>query len=337
MEVGKLSLELLAELLARYAPCDSRVRIGAQVGEDAAVIDMGDRYLVATSDPITFVTDQLGYYGVHVNANDIVTRGATPRWFLATLLLPEASTTPQMIEGIFAQISRACQDLGISLVGGHTEVTYGLDRPILSGHMLGEVAPGELVTTQGARPGDRIVLTKGICVEGTSIIARVKEKELQEKGLSREWIERAQDFLFQPGISVVPEALAACRAGRVNAMHDPTEGGLATALHELARAAGVGLQVEAERIPIYPETARLCQEYSLDPLGTISSGALLLTLPSPEVEGVLTAIAQVGVRATIIGELLEDGRRIELKRGGEITGLPLFERDEIARLFEQRT
>lgn len=333
MEVGKLSLELLAELLARHAHPDPRVKVGAQVGEDAAVIDMGDRYLVATADPITFVTDQLGYYGVNVNANDIATRGAIPRWFLATLLLPETSTTPQMVEEIFSQLSRACQEIGVSLIGGHTEVTYGLDRPILSGHMLGEVAKGELVTTQGARPGDLIVLTKGICVEGTSVIARVKEKELQERGFSQQWIERAKDFLFHPGISVVPEALTACRAGRVNAMHDPTEGGLATALYELARAAGVGLRVEEKQIPVYPETVRLCREYSLDPLGTLSSGALLLTLPPSEAERVLGAIGQLGVRAAIIGEIIEDKKRLELERGSEAIELPSFERDEITKLF----
>lgn len=333
MEVGKLSLELLAQLLARHAHPDPRVKVGPQVGEDAAVIDMGDLYLVATSDPITFVTDQLGYYGVNVNANDIATRGATPRWFLATLLLPETSTTPQMVEEIFSQLSRACQEMGVSLIGGHTEVTHGLDRPILSGHMLGEVAKGELVTTQGATPGDLILLTKGICVEGTSVIARLKEKELQERGFSKEWIERAKDFLFHPGISVVPEALAACRAGKVNAMHDPTEGGLATALHELAMAAGVGLRVEEKKISVYPETFRLCREYSLDPLGTLSSGALLLTLPPSEAEGVLEAIGRLGVPAAIIGEVLKDRQRIELERESEVIEIPSFERDEITKIF----
>lgn len=326
-------MELLGQLLTRYAHPDPRVKIGAQVGEDAAVIDMGDRYLVATADPITFVTDQLGYYAVTVNANDIATRGATPRWFLATLLLPDIGTTPAMVEEIFSQISRSCQEMGVSLIGGHTEVTHGLDRPILSGHMLGEVAKGELVTTQGAGPGDLIVLTKGICVEGTSVIARLKEKELRQRGFSQEWIERAKDFLFHPGISVVSEALAACRAGKVNAMHDPTEGGLATALHELAMAAGVGLRVEEKKIPVYPETVQICREYSLDPLGTLSSGALLLALPPSEAEGILAAIGRLGVGAGIIGELLDDPQRLELQREREVIELPSFERDEITRLF----
>jgi hydrogenase maturation factor len=294
---------------------------------------MDDRYLVVTSDPITFVTDQLGYYGVHVNANDIATRGAIPSWFLVTLLLPEALTDKEMVEGIFSQLHQACQELDISLIGGHTEVTFDLDRPVLAGHMLGEVGKNGLVTTGGAVPGDLVLLTQGICIEGISIIARVKEKELRKKGYSEEWIQKARNFLFDPGISVVKGALTACRAGKINSMHDPTEGGVATALHELARAAGVGLLIEEDRIPLFPEMETLCREYALDPLGTISSGTLLITLPSEETGNILDSLEEAGIRANIIGKVLADKEKLLLKRNHDLHPLPFFERDEITKIL----
>lgn len=331
--LGKLPLDFLEYLLSRYAYPGPRVVVGARVGEDAAVIDMGNRYLVVTSDPITFVTAQLGYYGVHVNANDVATRGAVPRWFLVTLLLPETCADKGMVEEIFSQIYQACQELDISLIGGHTEVTVGLDRPILAGHMLGEVSKDSLITTGGAAPGDLVLLTQGICIEGTSIIARVKERELRERGFSEEWIRQAQDFLFDPGISVVKGALLACQAGKVSSMHDPTEGGVATALHELAKAAEVGLWIVKDHIPLFPETEVLCREYALDPLGTISSGALLITLPPEEAERVMSGLRGVGIRATVIGEVLADREKLLLKEEGGVFPLPFFERDEITKIF----
>src|SRR5918992_1130190 len=253
LKPGKLPPELLQRLLSSYTTADPRVVVGAAVGEDAAVIDMGDRYLIAKSDPITFATDAIGYYAVVVNANDIATRGGQPKWFLATLLLPEHTTSEVLVETIFAQIAQACGTLGIVLVGGHTEVTCGLDRPILSGHMLGEVEPAALVTTAGAQMGDVLLLTKGICLEGASIIARERQVDLRHRGVPEDLLRRAQNFLFDPGINVVRDAHLAIGSGRVHAMHDPTEGGLAMAVHELASAACVGVALQRDRIPVLEE------------------------------------------------------------------------------------
>ena len=258
LQPGKLPPELLQRLLATYTKVDPRVIVGAVVGEDAAVIQMGDRYLVAKADPITFATDAIGYYAVVVNANDIATRGGQPKWFLATLLLPEHGCTEALVESIFAQMAQACETFGIALIGGHTEVTYGLDRPILSGHMLGEVAPTALVTTGGAQVGDVLLLTKGICIEGTSVIAREREADLRRRGLCETLIRRAKNFLVNPGISVVRDAQLACGAGRVHAMHDPTEGGLAMAIHEVATAAHVGVVLDQAGLPILEEASLLC-------------------------------------------------------------------------------
>ena len=139
MDIGKLPNQLLAQLLAQIGPDRSgRVLVGPGVGEDAAVIDMGDRLLVAKSDPITFASDLIGWYAVHINANDVACMGARPAWFLATILLPEAAK-PSLAEGIFGQILDACREMNIHLVGGHFEITHRLDRPIVVGAMLGEV------------------------------------------------------------------------------------------------------------------------------------------------------------------------------------------------------
>ena len=332
--LGKLPADVLARLLARVAPTDPRVIVGPGIGLDAAVIDMGDRLLVAKSDPVTFATDSIGWYAVQVNANDIATTGATPRWFLATVLLPEARADVTMADNILTQIHGACVAIGASLVGGHTEVTYGLDRPVVVGAMLGEVTRERLVLPSGARPGDALLLTKGIAVEGTAIMAREKANELRE--FDAAFLERCRNFLTEPGLSVVRDAAIATRyaAGRVHAMHDPTEGGLATGLHELARASSVGLMIEASAVPVYAETQVLCRALGLDPWGVIASGALLLAVEAADAENICRALETQGIRAALIGRVTDAANTVLLRDASGLRDLPHFERDEIARLFE---
>ena len=232
---GKLPAALLEELLQQQeTPADPRLLIGPRPGEDAAVIDFGDRLLIAKSDPITFATDAIGYYAVNVNANDIASMGGTPRWFLATLLLPEKGTTPDLVRDIFAQIREACRALQVTLVGGHTEITLGLDRPLVCGHMLGETTRQNLVTSAGAQVDDAVLLTKGYPLEGSAIIARARATQLAAQGFAADDIARWQGLLFDPGISVVRDAAVLQQAVEVHAMHDPTEGGCGD------RPAGVG-------------------------------------------------------------------------------------------------
>jgi hydrogenase maturation factor len=308
---------------------------GPQVGEDAAVVDLGDRYLVAKVDPITFVAEEIGWYAVHINANDLAVRGAKPCWFLMTLLLPEGSADEKLLESIFTQVQDACQAVGATLVGGHTEVTQGLDRPILAGTMLGEVDKERLVTTGGARPGDAVLLSKGIAVEGASILAREWDELLATRGVCPEVRERARAFLHQPGISVQLDARIALATAPVHAMHDPTEGGLATGLLELALAAGVGLRIRLEAVPVLPECRTMCRALGLDPMGVIASGALLLTCAFEHAEQILTEWGAHGIAGSIIGEVtgVEAGCRLA-RQGGEAP-LPRFARDEVARLFDE--
>lgn len=335
LPLGKLRPELLRDLLARHGPNDPRVLVGPGLGRDAAVIEMGDRCLVAKTDPITFATDEIGWYAVHVNANDVACCGAVPRWFLATVLLPETHSTAGLVESIFAQIDEACRQLGVSLSGGHTEITHGLDRPIVVGQMLGEAPRDGYVTAAGARVGDAILVTKGIAIEGTAVIAGEKRNEAAGV-LSAEEIDRCRNLLHQPGISVVRDARIALETGGVRALHDPTEGGVATALWELSEAAALGLSVEESALPILPECRRLCRHFGLDPLGLIGSGALLIAAEPERAADIVSALQAGGVAAQAIGRLLpaEEGRWL---RGPDGTArpLPTFEQDEVARLFAE--
>jgi hydrogenase expression/formation protein HypE len=333
LATGKLPAELLAALLARAPHADPRVVVGPGIGQDAAVIDMDDHYLVAKTDPITFAIDDIGWYAVNVNANDIACMGARPQWFMATALLPEGRADAAMAESIFAQITEACAALNVTLVGGHTEITYDLHRPLVIGAMLGEVAKDKLVTSRGARVGDAILLTKAIPLEGTALIAREKENDLRGRGFSDAFIARAKKLLREPGISIVREALIAAEAGLATAMHDPTEGGLATGLWELAQAASVGLVIDEEKIPFDAQGVQLCAAYGLDPLGAIASGALLLTTPSERAAQLIDRIERAGVPCAAIGRVVPREEGAVWVRGEERRVLARFDADEIARLF----
>ena len=333
LPIGKLGAETLQAIFDKHPLRDPRVVVGPKVGEDAAVIDVGDRYLVATTDPITFATDEIGWYALHVNANDIAVRGARPRWFLATLLLPPGATTEAGGGSLFEQLHAACDELDVALVGGHTEITHGLDRPIVVGAMLGEVAKDRLVTTGGARVGDAVVLTKGVPLEGAAIIAREKEAELRARGVAPATIRRARNFLRAPGLSVLPEVEIACELAPVHAMHDPTEGGVATALVELANAAGVGLRIDRDRIMVLPEGRALCEAFGLDPLGTIASGALLMTLAPGDASTVIHALAREDIDGHFIGQVVERAEGLTLVSGSRREPLTAFAQDEISKLF----
>jgi hydrogenase maturation factor len=327
----------LKDLLERYAVVDPQVIVGPKIGEDAAVIDPGkksDVYWVVTADPITFTTEEIGYYGVVVNINDIATRGAIPRWFLATLLFPAEGSDENVVEKVFHQIHEVCQRFGISFIGGHTEITPGIERAILSGMMIGEVKKDRLVTTSGAREGDLLLLVKGVCVEGTSIIAREKGKELKTRGISSSLIERAKGFLFDPGIEVLGAARTACETVSIHAMHDPTEGGLINGIVEMALASGKEIEIEFEKIYIYEEARLLCREFGMDPLGTIASGALLLTIAPSDLPALEKPFKKASIPISVIGRVKKGKARVfAVDQKGKKEIKP-FARDEILKIYE---
>lgn len=295
-------------------------------------MDLGDRLAVYKSDPITFASDQIGYYLVHVNANDIATAGARPLWLLVTLLLPEKRTSAELPDAIMTQIYDACRDLGIAVIGGHTEITTGLDRPIAMGTLIGEVARGKLITPRGARTGNRVLLTKGVPIEATTLLAREFPARLRGALTSSE-ITAAQNYLFEPGIGVTHDARTAIGAGCVTAMHDPTEGGIVTALWELAQASGKTLRIDPGEIPVPALARRVCEAFGIDPLCALASGALLLTVPPSDAAAVRKTLANEGIACADIG-VVADGREIvERKTPAGYETWPRPAVDGIAKAF----
>ena len=290
------------------------------------MIELPDRYLVVATDPITFVTEDLGHYLVTVNANDVATLGARPLFFSCVLLFPVGVAT-ELVEAIFAEVAAACAEHGVLLVGGHTEVTPQVAAPVAVGQMIGEVPRDRLVRKELMRPGDRLLLTKGLAVEAVSIMARERADAVR-RAHGDAFLERARAFIREPGISVVKEALAASATEEVHAMHDATEGGVCGALRELAAACDLGMTVQRSAIPIYPEARLLCEQFGLDPLGVIASGSLVLAVAPAGVPAVLDAVQEAGVAATEIGRLTASpGCRFD-----DGTPLPEFAADEITRL-----
>ena len=337
LQAGKLPHTMLAHLLAGLPTQDPQLLLGPSVGEDAAVIDFdshADHLLVVKSDPITFATDQIGFYAVNVCANDLAVTGATPRFFLPTVLLPAGYATVAAAQAIFDQIGAACRALGIVVAGGHSEVTPTVHQPVVSGAMLGEVPRSRYVRSGGCQPGDAVLLAGSIPVEGASIIAREMRDRLRSDGWTPSDLDEAANYLFAPGISVLKPALLAAQAGLVTAMHDPTEGGLATGLAELALAASVGMEIDLDRVPVTPLSRRLCAVFGLDVFGTLASGALLATAAPQHVDALLALWAAADCPATVIGQALAPDAGLSARRHGQPVPFPTFDVDEITKLWQ---
>jgi hydrogenase maturation factor len=328
---GKLPNELLKQFLDEFKFEDPSLIIYPGVGEDIAAVDVvAEEVLVLKSDPITFATDAIGQYAVLVNANDIATAGAVPRWLLTTLLFP-AGSTPALIWSVVRDLKAFTRRWGITLCGGHTEITDAVRRPVVSGMMAGTVRRSDLIDKRRMRTGDRILLTKAVAVEGTAILAREFGRKLAALGMDAAEVRSCRGFLDR--ISILPEAkIAAANAG-TSAMHDVTEGGIATALEELSAAGGYRLRVEADRIPVFPETRRLCRLLRINPLGLIGSGSLLICC-HPRTQARLEAeLRRAGIRVTAIGVVGARGEGVRAFKDERPTRWPSFEVDEIARLF----
>ena len=336
LPIGKLPAADLAALLARLPARDDRVIVGPRPGEDAAVLAFGETALVVATDPVTFATDRIGSYAVHVNANDVAVLGARPRWFFAVVLLPEASATAEVAAAIMHDVAHTCDALGAQVCGGHTEITAGLDRPVVIGQMLGEVPLVRLIRKARIAPGDLVLLTQGAAIEGTAILARERHDTLARR-LSAGQIADAERLLVDPGISVVTAALTAAAAADVHAMHDPTEGGIVSGLLELAAPSGCGLHVFGDRVPILPSTQAVCEVFGLDPLRLIASGSLLVAAVPDQIDLVHAALAARGIPSSLVAEIRPAADGVTMARRGRVEPLELPARDEIARVFEQAT
>lgn len=328
---GKLPNNLLADFLNGFSFDDPDLLIQAGVGEDIAAADIHkEEVLILKSDPITFATDAIGNYAVLVNANDIATCGAKPRWLLTTLLFP-TQTSGSEIQHIMRGLNQVAMRYGITLCGGHTEITDAVTRPVVIGSLVGTVAQKSLVDKKSMQTGDKILFTKSVAVEGTAIIAREMTEKLLAMGFNDSEIEICRRFLDR--ISILEEARIACQVGGVTAMHDVTEGGLATAASELSIAGHHRMRIDMSCIPIYPQTRRICDKLDISPLGLIGSGSLLICCHPNVKDDMSAAIRKAGIEVTCIGEVLEPGEGIEAVDGSRSVKWPEFAVDELARLF----
>jgi hydrogenase maturation factor len=331
---GKVPQKLLSSRLPGNWPKGAGVVIGPAVGEDAAVVRLKGDLLVAKSDPITLAGRDLGRYLVQVNANDIAVMGAQPRWLLLTILLPPGHGAAGRFSTIMRQVQNACDEANIALVGGHSEVTEGLSRPIAVGAMLGELSGSRILDKSKIRPGDELFLTGSIAIEGTAALARDFRSVLRARGLGSRFLRRAANLLFEPGISIVREAGVAAAIAQVRALHDPTEGGIIAAVHELGVRSKCGIHLEADSIPILPETFTVCRALGLDPLRLLASGSMLVAA-APGAGGALRhAFAGTTIGLTKIGTFLPAGHGSWAVAGGKKSRLRPPDRDELARAYE---
>lgn len=330
LDKGKLPFEQLNRLLKRI-PSNKDVLLPPMPGEDGSVLshlNRGD--LVEAMDPITFEVEDPGWHSVHVNANDIAACGATPRWYTMTILLPEDSnmnTVCRVVDGA----TKACRETGAALVGGHTEITEVVNRIVVCGHMTGTLDGNQYYKTTGAKPGNILLMTKGAGVEATHILANIDELSIKRE-FGDSFQGRASAYLRDPGISVLKEATAVRGMDGITAMHDVTEGGLSTAVREMASGAGLGALIFPEEIHIGHETRLLCLKYKVEPLGVISSGALLIAVEQKFVKAVVKRIQAQGVRVDKIGRFTRT-RGIFLEGANKKRKMPAFEVDEITRVL----
>ena len=317
---GKIPIDVLREVVFKNLGAERKeVVVGPSAGIDGAVLDLGDKSLIVSMDAITGAVERIGWLAVNVNANDVATFGVEPAFLFSCILLPENADV-NLVDIISAQMSDAAKKLEIAIVGGHCESTPNLFNPIVVGCILGFTEKGHYVTAGGAKPGDKLILTKSAGIEGTAILANDREQELKET-MSSSMLQAAKGFFGQ--ISVVKDALIACKTGGVHAMHDPTEGGVAGGIHEMADASNVGVKVIEEVIKVEPETAHICSHLQIDPLQLIGSGALVISAEAKSASQIVNNLKREGVQASIIGEFTENSEnRVLVQKDGCIKGLP---------------
>jgi hydrogenase maturation factor len=319
LQLGKVPPFILKKyVLSRIGAKREDIILGPSHGEDAAIIRVADQLLAVATDPVSGAVERIGWLSVHVATNDIATRGVRPNWFLSCIMLPENSEE-EILDIISQQIDEAARLLGVGVIGGHTEVTPSLKHPLIMGTAIGVIEDGRYVTCSNAKPEGKIILTKGAGIEGTAILATDRASHLTKFGDS--FIEKAQSYFNK--ISVVDDALIAFNYGGVYSMHDPTEGGIAGGLHELADASNLGFKVYEDKIAINYETSQICRFFNINPLNLISSGSLLIVADNTKTKGILKELNERGIRASIIGEMSKNvEKRVIFRKDGCEEDLP---------------
>lgn len=305
MEIGKVPENVLKRsILKQIKTKRPEVLVGADVGEDCAIIGLQpDEVMVLSTDPITGTTKEMGRWAVMISANDIASSGAEVVGVLVCALLPPRIREIKIRE-LMQEIEACCQELNIQVVGGHTEVTDAVNRPVLSVTGIGKVKKDRMLPTKGAKPGQDIVITKWAALEGTAILAKEKEEELLQK-FPAFLIEEARGY--SQYLSIIKEAAIAGKSN-VSAMHDITEGGVFGALWEMAESAGVGLTIDLKKIPIKQATVEICNYFDVNPYEMMSSGSLMLAADNGY--DLVRVLEEAGIHAAVIGKVTEGNDRV---------------------------
>ncbi len=330
--MSKFSLEVLKKCVHPYISTDDPdVILGPVFGEDVALTKIPEGILVSHVDPIVGAVKGIGWLAVHVACNDIATSGAPPRWILLLVLVP-GREDEALLQEIMQDAARAAREAGVAIIGGHSGYSANLARPLVAVTALGVHSGPTPVCTRGARVGDHVLITKGIALEGTAILATDFTGAAARLGIQAGELEEARALTC--GVSIIPEALALAGHGATS-MHDVTRGGLLETLLEMALLSQVGMQVDLERIPIPPIVRRFADAFRFDPLKMISSGTLAATVPEERVQEACAALQAAGIPHADIGRVVE-GRGVILRAGGGTTRHQDIrcEEDELARMWE---
>ena len=326
LRIGKIPIGVLDRAVLGFRGSRSAdVVVGPEAGVDVAVLRHGDGFVVVSTDPITGVAEDIGAYAVRVCANDVATSGNAPQFATSVVLLQEGASEGDLA-AITKQIHKEAAKSGIAVLGGHTEVTPGLTRPIVVMTMFAFAE--RYVTSADARAWDTILLTKTAGLEGTSELARGKDLS---RGISETTLRKARASIRQ--LDVTPEARAAFNTGAVHAMHDCTEGGVLGAVYEMSLASGLGFNLVEDAVPVSPETREICDKLSVDPLRLIGSGALLIAVDRESEAAVVSSLRGI-CRVTRIGEFVPKGRKLVREDGTAQTvrGAP---EDELWRVLSR--
>ncbi|HKL75436.1 MAG TPA: AIR synthase family protein [Halanaerobiales bacterium] len=329
MKAGKIGVKKLSNtILNQITHHRKDVLLGAQIGEDSAVVDFGENSLVISSDPITGAAQNAGYLAVNVACNDLASTGATPIGVEVVLLLPTGTTEEKTIK-IMKEIDSSAQEIDVEVLGGHTEVLDLVTEPIIVVTAIGKVKKGRHIPTSKAKAGDDIILTKGAGIEGTYILANDFENKLIKKNINKEILDSAKKFKNK--ISVITEGEIAAEL-MANALHDITEGGLYGGVKEMALASNLGYKIYKDKVIVNKETAEITKLLELDPLGLISSGSMLIAASNGE--EILRKLNEKGIKGSIIGKFTADKNYILYKKGKKVN-IEKERKDELWRFLEK--
>jgi hydrogenase maturation factor len=329
LKPGKIPPELLKECLRKLEVTSEDILVGPKYGVDGAIVKIKSPVIAFTSDPITFISKDSVYYLMACNINDLISLGAKPLYLGVNLLFHEG-VSEEGVLNTFEKLGFYSKKFNIPVITGHTEVTPGLKSTVLSGFMVGQVI--REVSPEKVKVGDAIVQIKGVAIEGTSIISREKQEELV-RVFGEPFVKRCQEFLYNPGICLFDVGLKLIENYEIHNLHDPTEGGMITALYESILASGLGAIIDGDRIIIYDETKAISTYYRIDPLGLIASGSLIAFTGKREAERLCGDLQKEGIPAEIIGEIKEKNAGILVKRGGALMELVPYERDQILEVL----